>query len=291
MFDESCWEAVVKFDSFSNWFLPVTRNTFQVIDSTTFNNCGVIIHLYEDSIEPKISYEASDSDTINMTTILDDWAKYITRPEYLMLHPTTDDSIDDYEISLAGSVLVREARSGRVPDNVWRRISRCLTWLRSTDFYTCPASTQYHDSYSAGLLNHSLCVSARVLELLESSAFSAAVNVEDAIFAALVHDWCKIGLYTPYNRNVKDDKTGKWYQEQAYKYVDDRAICLGHGASSLYLVMKFFNISTEIAAAIRWHMGRWNCVEAEINELQQANRNYPLVHLIQFADQLAIVNY
>lgn len=46
-----------------------------------------------------------------------------------------------------------------------------------------------------------------------------------------------------------------------------------------------------MALAIRWHMGRWNVVDSEVNDLQTANENYPMVHMIQFADQLSIVNY
>ena len=54
---------------------------------------------------------------------------------------------------------------------------------------------------------------------------------------------------------------------------------------------KFFKLDLAECLAIRWHMGRWNVSESEVNEFQQANEQYPLVHMLQFADRLAITAY
>lgn len=170
------------------------------------------------------------------------------------------------------------------------RASRVLTWLESTDFLTAPASTRFHDSVRGGLLYHSLSVLNNALILAGSPQFEA-IPVASITIVCLVHDWCKIGLYKTYMKNVKDDRTGIWSKVEAYTYRDDRAINLGHGASSMYLAMKAFRLNIEECSAIRWHMGRWNCVETEFNELQQVNRQYPLAHLLQFADQLSITDY
>lgn len=228
------------------------------------------------------------------------WVEFSNRPEHKMYDPDyLDSDVSDlnvtemvylYETMLAGSVFTTAYKEGSDPDTSWKKINRCLEWLRRTDFYTCPASTQYHDSCSSGLLAHSLKVVYRILDLISAKSF-VKVDVEDAVFSALVHDWCKIGLYILYTRNVKNDTTGQWEAVEAYKYAENRTICLGHGTSSMYLVMKFFHISIEVAAAIRHHMSVWNCPQPEFNELQQANRQYPLVHLLQFADQLSIVDY
>lgn len=295
MFNQTTFDSVPKFDDCEYyWFVMRNEHSAHVVlkedCSTTWKSRVVCtLKVEDDSI---IVDEDTKQRISDWSYIISDWDKFKLRPEYHMVSSSYLTSpIDEYDWEFVGARFAKEFKLGRNPDNSWPRIQKCLSWLASTDFYSAPASTQYHDSYMGGLLKHSLKVADRALELHQSSAFAGLVYPEDAVFCALVHDWCKIGLYRSYMKNVKDEGTGQWNQVPAFKYVDDRAICLGHGTSSMYLVMKFFNISIEEAAAIRHHMGRWNCVEAEINELQQANRNYPLVHLIQFADQLAIVNY
>lgn len=237
-------------------------------------------------------------DEINMVEVISavksDWSRFKNRPECITanIELMKTNKVECYERMLLGSNLIRVERDHKHnPDEYVKRAMTSLDWLHATDFFTCPASTQYHDSNPSGLLYHSLKVMKRCIDLMKADPFkSCGVKVEDAILVCLVHDWCKIGLYEEYFKNVKNDK-GVWEKVSAYKYVNDRAICLGHGVSSMYLAMKFFNLSVEEACAIRYHMGRWNCVDAEVNELQQANRKYPLVHLVQFADQLAIVDY
>ena len=251
-------------------------------------------HLYieDDKLVVTESHMQKFEDESYVNILLSDWDIFINRPEYhAFSESVVADPSEEYFLQFIGSRLAKEFKTDKNPDAAIPKISRCLEWLSHTDFFIAPASTQYHDSFEGGLLRHSLKVSDRALELLQSSAFAGYIAPEDAVFVSLVHDWCKIGLYKSYIRNVKDDRTNQWNKVTAYKYVDDRTICLGHGVSSLYLIMKFFTVSVEEAAAIRWHMGRWNCVDAELNELQQANRNYPLVHLLQFADQLAITSY
>ena len=67
--------------------------------------------------------------------------------------------------------------------------------------------------------------------------------------------------------------------------------CLGHGVSSMFLASRFFKLSVEEAAAIRWHMGDYNVADNEMNDLHQANETYPMVQLLQFADRLSRVKY
>lgn len=294
MFDDALFDLVPKYDDFTYWFVPNGTKHVDVFPKVeeAYKNSKLVTVAIEDHKLVFTDKHVTELGAEVMCSILADWNFYIQRPEYHMISAEIcNDDTSEYETQLVGSIFIKEYKAGHNPDNAWTGVKRCLDWLRSTDFYTCPASTQYHDSHPAGLLKHSLNVSDRALELCECSVFSPYVAVENAVFAALVHDWCKIGLYTPYMRNVKDEATNQWVQQLSYKYADERTICLGHGVSSMYLAMRFFNIPMEVALAIRWHMGHWNCVDSEANEMQQAARNYPLVHLLQFADQLAIVNY
>lgn len=175
-------------------------------------------------------------------------------------------------------------------EDAFNRSYYAVNWLSTTDFYEAPASTIYHESEVGGLLKHTF-ITAYHAAMLSSLPVFGKVNPEDAIFVALVHDWCKIGYYESYQKNVKNETTGQWEKQAAFKRKDHSYSCLGHGVSSMYMAQKFFKLSIDECLAIRWHMSAWRVVDSEMNELQQANETYPLVHLLQFADQLSLVKY
>lgn len=176
-------------------------------------------------------------------------------------------------------------------DAACRQADRILKWLESTDFFTAPASTRFHDSCDGGLLRHTLNVVHHILNLFELPEFRLeSVSCSSAILVALVHDWIKINYYEKYLKNVKNE-AGQWVQEAAYKYSNSEPYPFGHGVGSMYIVQKMFQLSMDEALAIRWHMGPWNMHTYESNELQASNKTYPLVHMLQFADQLSITDY
>ena len=162
---------------------------------------------------------------------------------------------------------------------------RALAWLETTDFYTAPASTKYHDNDASGLLRHTLKVVNNVTELSHMSQFKD-VNLAEAILAAIVHDWCKINFYEEYMRNVKDEETGKWEKVPAYRCKDSE-FPFGHGVTSLFIAEKIFKLSVEQALAVRWHMSLSDVSEYEKYDLYAANARYPMVLLLQIADQLS----
>ena len=112
------------------------------------------------------------------------------------------------------------------------------------------------------------------------------VDLAEAILAAIVHDWCKINFYEEYYRNVKDDETGKWEKVPAYR-CKDSDLPFGHGVTSLFIAQKIFKLSVEQALAVRWHMSLSDVSEYEKYDLYVANARYPMVMLLQIADQLS----
>lgn len=287
MFSQNDFDAMPKFADFNYWFVANPDGTYNI-----FKKEDEVFIEDKQNIAETGTYITENEDINSAFELFKQRVEYIVGKKVAVPKDWDAETLQiDYEKLLIGCAFIKASKDFRFnPDDCWKKIHKCLEWLRSTDFFTCPASTQYHESFPSGLLYHTIQVVNRTVQLMKSEPFSS-VEVAGAILVALVHDWCKIGLYEMYTRNVKNDRSGQWEQVAAYKYRPDRAICLGHGASSMYLAMKFFNLNMEEAAAIRHHMGRWNCVDSEVNELQQANRMYPLVHLVQFADQLAIVNY
>jgi len=184
------------------------------------------------------------------------------------------------------------------PAKVFPYIKHLIEWLRTKDFYTAPASTKYHDAYHGGLLNHSLEVYNQLVGLRSVPKFRKVVDEQwySAVLVALVHDWCKIGRYESYLRNVQNEDTGIWEKVPAFRYKEDGVARFGHGTQSLIMAMQICNskytaLTFEEMAAIRWHMNSWDMSDYDVNDLSKCNDSIPLVKMIQFADQLAITNY
>ena len=170
-----------------------------------------------------------------------------------------------------------------------RQWSRFESWITDTDFFEAPASTRFHGCFQGGLLEHHLDVYNETVNLLKLDKFKD-VDPNSAYLVALVHDYCKIGLYDSYMRNVKNEETGQWEKVLAYK-LDKAQYPFGHGVSSMYIINQFIHLTREEALAIRWHMAEYNCCTNEMHELQDARDTYPLVLLLQTADRFSITQY
>ena len=114
---------------------------------------------------------------------------------------------------------------------------------------------------------------------------------ESIFLVALVHDWCKIHLYESFMRNVKDEETGVWHKEPAYRRADKPYIPLGHGDASVFLCQRHFRLTLEEVCAIKWHMGKWATHDYDDNDMRAAETTYPVVHMLQFADNLSTASY
>ena len=251
-----------------------------------------------------VQYEQDGSTTVEYSEMIegehhfmsgmeDEFLMFKKRPEYYVMQSVdfTGDIKYQYIRILIGCLLMRFRRivKSELPDAYIPRIQRCVEWLEDTDFYAAPASTQYHESFEGGLLVHTAKVHSHIIRLLQTYAFNKCC-IDSAVLVGLCHDWCKIGLYESFMRNVKDDN-GNWVQVESFKHAENIMIPLGHGVSSMFLMSRFLNLSASESLAIRWHMGPWNVAPNEMNDLQAANEKEPLVHLLQFADQLSITNY
>lgn len=215
----------------------------------------------------------------------------------------SESKVTYYEELLALALIQRAHQkdpeiSGLNQDKVFPHIKHILEWLRTTDFYTSPASTKYHDACYGGLLNHTLEVYKQLVGLRSVPKFKDVVENHwwSAVFVVLVHDWCKIGRYESYLRNVKNDETGAWEKVPSFKIREDDMTHLGHGTQSLIMAMqvcnsKYTSLSFDEMAAIRWHMDNWDIGHYDEGDLAKCNEKIPLVRMVQFADQLAITTY
>lgn len=155
-----------------------------------------------------------------------------------------------------------------------------LEWLHTTDFFTAPASTRFHECYDGGLAEHSVNVYYTLVPM--AKAFGEAVDRETAAIISLLHDICKIGMYKIEMRNKKID--GVW--EQVPFYTVDEDFCFGgHGSKSVFLIQKFMKLTDEEAVCINCHMG----VENARWEVNDAFRQFPLAFLLHTADMASTI--
>ena len=268
-------------------------------DSQPFNWNAVGICTYN-NVDSSVVFTNKTEDDIDEGAVISSFNQYMQRPEFFVgninLCPgenSISNNQEAYLMLLVGCALIRAHKnnSHMDPDAVLPKVYQCTHWLEMTDFFSAPASSHYHEAFVGGLCYHTLKVVNNVYGLWGAFMPGSDINVEDAVLVALVHDWCKIGLYESYTKNVKNDETGTWEKQAAFRRKSEFYVPLGHGVSSYFLASRFFRLSLEEIAAIRWHMGRWNVSDEEVNEFQQANETFPMVHLIQFADQLSITKY
>lgn len=285
MFDP---ENVTEYASFIYWFQWKSDDEWYVYECDSGKYVGVYV--------PSKKLVRNAPEGLEFKAVKVEFDKFVEgRPEYWVgnltkIHAHIDEPEEVYEALIVGCALVRAKKRGLADvDKAIPQVMKCLDWIRKTDFYAAPASTQYHDSYPGGLLHHTLNVVRNIIDLHKLDKFKD-VQIEDAILIALVHDWCKIGLYESYDKNVKNEKTGVWEKQRAYRHRGE-IVPLGHGAESMFLASKFFGLMQNEACAIRWHMGEYNVAPNEMNALHSANEQFPLVFMIQFADRLSITNY
>ena len=77
----------------------------------------------------------------------------------------------------------------------------------STDFFTAPASTRFHNNFSGGLAQHCLNVYENFKSLLEIKGVE--MSEDSIIICALLHDLCKCNTYVVETRNRKNEQ-GQW---------------------------------------------------------------------------------
>lgn len=275
------------------WFLRKGQtNVFAVLNTET----NIAIADYDqDSDTIKFYDEDTDCEEVQRD-IRSDFEMFKKRPEFIMGTKVPEELLTDTPID--------KDRMGKMKSYCEQFIRGCcfmmyeeeaakkyadraVKWLAGTDFYVAPASTKYHDSEPSGLLRHTLKVVNRVIDLTTIDPFRST-KLAEAVLVAIVHDWCKINFYESFMRNVKNEDTGVWEQVPSYRHKPSE-YPFGHGVTSLYMAEKLFKLSLEQALAIRWHMDIYDVSDYEKSDLFDAKEAYPMVRLIQMADQLAIL--
>lgn len=115
-------------------------------------------------------------------------------------------------------------------------------YLKTTDFFTAPASTEYHGAYEGGLWRHSQTVADLLVK------WTVALGIEwqsftSPVLIGLCHDVCKIGLY---------EKTEDGYKHKANRDLDK------HGSLSVGILESYgVHLTNEERYCIHYHMGEY----------------------------------
>ena len=161
---------------------------------------------------------------------------------------------------------------------------KLLEWLKSSDFFTAPASSKFHSAYEGGLCQHSINAYKRFIKNLENEYgkdWQEKISLESATIIGLLHDICKTNFYKVEMRNIKVD--GQWVQ-QPYFTVDD-SLPYGHGEKSVYIISGFMKLSRVEAMAINWHMGGFDTrVMGGSYSLSDAFYKFPLSVIFHISD-------
>ncbi len=159
----------------------------------------------------------------------------------------------------------------------------------SSDFFTAPASARYHSAYAGGLCEHSInvyeCLFAYLERPVAKEKYGLNYTDETIAIVSLLHDLCKMNVYKPGFRNVKNEM-GKWEQVPTFEF-DDK-LPYGHGEKSVYMITPFMKLTREEAFAIRYHMGFSGAGnQQEINNVGKAFEMFPLAFALSTADSEA----
>ena len=141
-----------------------------------------------------------------------------------------------------------------------------IAYLESTDFFTAPASTQYHCSFPGGLCLHSINV-YKALKMLtnkfatkrnnDTKEISPVYKDDTILIIGLLHDLDKILKYEKVVKNEKEycddgDKTDsmgtfRWKQVESYKVKDPSTkVNLGNKGFAVYMIASmFFSLTQE----------------------------------------------
>ena len=173
-------------------------------------------------------------------------------------------------------------------------IEEVINYLEKSGFFTAPASTKHHLNFEGGLMEHSMNVYDMAMALRGPIVAMKPEKEEklaekSIIIAALLHDICKANIYKKAKKWNKND-LGQWEQHDAYE-TDYSRMPVGHGEKSVIMLLSLgLKLTLDETVAIRWHMGAWDLAfqsyEAKSN-ISEAGNRYPLLSLIQSADNMA----
>ena len=161
-------------------------------------------------------------------------------------------------------------------------LTELSVYLNALDYFHKPASTNYFRAYPGGLCQYALDLYYELAQLA-NAYFPGKYTEEDIIKVALFKDLYRAELYEAYNKNVKNEETGQWETQLAYRYRETRPTFGDLGFSSYMVAKKFINLTDEQIEAITQASTKDNYA----GDIHDILRSYPLATLTKMADLAA----
>lgn len=171
--------------------------------------------------------------------------------------------------------------------------------LESSDFFSAPASTKYHNACIGGLVEHSLNVYYNLISLVEMKGLQGYFDKDSLLICGLLHDISKMNFYEVTSRNEKvysengskSDSLGRfeWQASLSFKIRDaeNRFIYGNHEETSEFMIKSFIPLTVEESVAILNHHGGKGFDSIPIQTISDKYNKYVLSPLLHTADMLA----
>jgi 23S rRNA maturation-related 3'-5' exoribonuclease YhaM len=141
--------------------------------------------------------------------------------------------------------------------------------LLNSDYFTAPASTRYHNSFTGGLCLHSLKVMKMFSD--ENKLWEKSLPQDSVILCGLLHDLCKIGMYSE-----TDDG-----------YLKRKDLPAGHGTLSVSRIEEHVKLTVPEKDVILCHMslfGAYQYRDFKVWDLHRAIIRTPQVQVFAAID-------
>ena len=162
-------------------------------------------------------------------------------------------------------------------------LTEITKYLESVDFFNKPASTQYFRAYPGGLCEYALDVYSELCRLVPTYC-PGKYQEADVIKIAFFKDIYRAELYEQYMKNVKNDATGNWEVQPAFRYKENRPTFGDIGFSSYMIAKRYIEFSDEHVEAIVQSSSKSDYA----GDIHDIMRSYPLVALTKMADIAAM---
>lgn len=161
-------------------------------------------------------------------------------------------------------------------------LTELYKFLEDTDYFKKPASTQYFKAYEGGLCKYALDLYYELCQLVNAYMPGRYTEI-DVIKVALFKDLYRAELYESFYKNVKNDLTGQWETQKAFRYKEQRKTFGDINFGSYMLAKNFINFSDEQIEAIIQSAAKSDYA----GDIHDIMRSYPLVTLTKMADLAA----